>query len=329
MPDKNRERPKISVIVPIFGVEKYIERCARSLFEQTLMDIEFIFIDDCTLDNSMAILNRVIDEYRPRFAGMSWTVRTERMLANSGQAAVRKHGIQLCRGEYVIHCDSDDWVDANMYEVMYEAAVREDADMVVCDYYISDGVTQERRIGCHTNTVREYFENLLYQKDNWVLWNKMFRRSVYTNDFIYPKYAMGEDCVFCLQLVWNSKNITYVDKPYYYYYNNGMSITRDNSEENVLRKFQQSVANAEDIFAFMKRSNLYDKYSDAVDSIFFNKKNILLPLISSNEYFQLWKKTFPELNYRIFLNKRVPLRRKFNHMMALLPLRKYYYHYGK
>ena len=61
--------PKVSVIIPVYGVEKYIERCARSLFEQTLNDIEYIFVDDCSPDKSIEILERIIEEYRPRFAG--------------------------------------------------------------------------------------------------------------------------------------------------------------------------------------------------------------------------------------------------------------------
>ena len=85
--------PKVSIIIPVYGVEKYIERCARSLFEQTLDCIEYIFVDDCSPDKSIEILERIIEEYRPRFAGERKVVQIERMLTNSGQAAVRKHPI--------------------------------------------------------------------------------------------------------------------------------------------------------------------------------------------------------------------------------------------
>lgn len=308
---------KVSVVVPVYGVEQYIERCARSLFEQTLDSIEFIFIDDCTLDNSMGILNRVVEEYRPRFAGMKWTVRTEKMPTNSGLPAVRRHGLQLAKGDYIVHCDSDDWVDKDMYRLMYEKAQTEDADMVVCDYYSTDGIKHKCQIGCHTNTIGSFFEGLLYQKEPWVLWNKMFHRSTYAEDIIYPKYAMGEDCVFCLQLVWNSRKMAYVDTPLYYYYNNSQSITRDNSDENILKKYRQSIANANDILLFAEHNDLLDKYSEAIDSIMFNKKNILLPLINKKKYYQLWKETFSELNYRILLNTQVSLRKKINHILAL------------
>ena len=86
--------PKVSVCIPVYGVENYIERCARSLFEQTLDDIEFIFVDDCSPDRSIEILKHVIDEYRHSFEKRNYTVRIEQMPTNSGLAAVRRHGIQ-------------------------------------------------------------------------------------------------------------------------------------------------------------------------------------------------------------------------------------------
>ena len=111
--------PKVSVVIPIYGVEKYIERCAVSLFEQTLHDIEFVFVDDCTPDHSIEILKQVIEKYRPCFEEKNYAVRIERMSSNSGLPTVRRHGVSWCSGEYVTHCDSDDWVAPNMYELLY------------------------------------------------------------------------------------------------------------------------------------------------------------------------------------------------------------------
>ena len=112
--------PKVSVIIPIYGVEKYIRRCAESLFSQTLDDIEFIFIDDCSPDKSMEILYSVMDVFRSKITEKHWSIRIERMPQNCGQAYVRRYGMSLCSGDFVIHCDSDDWVDINMYKKLYE-----------------------------------------------------------------------------------------------------------------------------------------------------------------------------------------------------------------
>ena len=94
--------PKVSVIIPIYGVEKYIERCVRSLFEQTLDDIEYLFIDDCSPDGSVRIIMRILDEYPNR----KEQVIIHRMEQNSGQAKVREWGMKNATGDYVIHCDS-------------------------------------------------------------------------------------------------------------------------------------------------------------------------------------------------------------------------------
>ena len=130
--------PKISVIVPVYNVEKYIERCARSLFEQTLEDIEYLFIDDCTQDRSIDILLQVLEEYPNR----KQQVLIHHMARNSGQAIVRKWGMMNASGEYVIHCDSDDWVDNELYYLMYDKAISEQLDVVICDCNRTDGVSR-------------------------------------------------------------------------------------------------------------------------------------------------------------------------------------------
>ena len=130
--------PKVSVIIPVYRTEKYIERCVRSLFNQTLDEIEYLFIDDCSPDNSIKILNNVLEDYPHR----KEQVIIHRMSRNSGQAIVRNWGMQNATGEYVIHCDSDDWGDADMYRAMYDKAVEEHSDVVICDYAITNGTVE-------------------------------------------------------------------------------------------------------------------------------------------------------------------------------------------
>lgn len=150
--------PKVSIIIPVYGVEKYIERCARSLFEQTLDDIEYLFIDDCTPDKSVEILKRVLEEYPHRKS----QVVIHRMEQNSGQAKVREWGMRNARGEYVIHCDSDDWLDVHMYEEMYNKAIEEDADVVVCDYVVTNDTSIIKTINaCHAKSAKQLIENCL------------------------------------------------------------------------------------------------------------------------------------------------------------------------
>ncbi len=95
---------KVSVIIPVYGVEKYIERCTRSLFEQTLDDMEFIFVNDCTKDNSIAIIERIAEEYPLRKS----QIHILNHQVNKGLPIARQTGLRVATGEYIAHCDSDD-----------------------------------------------------------------------------------------------------------------------------------------------------------------------------------------------------------------------------
>ena len=124
---------KVSIVVPIYGVEKYIERCARSLFEQTYEDIEYVFVNDATLDNSIQKLNEIIDKYSHRREHIKVLSHKE----NKGLPAARNTGLSVVTGEYIYHCDSDDWIEKDMIQSLCEKVIQEKADIVWCDWYIS------------------------------------------------------------------------------------------------------------------------------------------------------------------------------------------------
>ena len=105
-------------------------------------DIEYIFVDDCSPDKSIAILENIIKEYQPRLNKEHKNVRIEKMSQNSGLPNVRRYGIKLATGDYIAHCDSDDWVELGMYQQMYNKAIEEDADVIGLLY--RDGYYRER-----------------------------------------------------------------------------------------------------------------------------------------------------------------------------------------
>ena len=131
--------PKVSVIIPVYGVEKYIERCARSLFEQTLDDIEYIFVDDCTPDRSIEILKTVLEEY-PNRIPQTRILRNEH---NLGAAGSKDAGMKIATGEYLMFVDSDDWIDSDGVQRMYEFASREEVDISYCNFYGGFGRGQD------------------------------------------------------------------------------------------------------------------------------------------------------------------------------------------
>jgi len=267
--------PKVSVIVPVYGVEKYIERCARSLFEQTLDDIEYIFVDDCTPDCSIDILKALIEEYRLRFAEMNYKVRIEKMPTNSGLPAVRRHGIQLATGDYIIHCDSDDWVDRDMYRQMYEKAIEDGADMVVCDYYSSDGETECSHIGANATDKIPFMKDLFYQYISWAVWNKLVKSSIYKKLQYFPKYNMGEDMVLIAQCSAESKSISYIGKPLYYYFTNVNSITKTNSKEASNNRFVQNKSNFDLILKYITDNGCYKSLKHSINWSKFGLKVML------------------------------------------------------
>lgn len=324
--------PKVSVLVPIYGVEKYIERCARSLFEQTLDEMEFIFVDDCTPDKSIEILRSIIEEYRLRLAEKRYTVRIERMPTNSGLAAVRRHGIQLATGDYIIHCDSDDWVDVTMYEKMYNKAIEEGSDVVVCDYCISDENKSIPKIGCHNDNKWIFYENVLKLVDPPSVWNKLFHKSLFQNFIIYPIYPMAEDLVLTPQLLWYCKSITYVRCPLYYYYSNIDSMSKIPGETNIIKRFNQSVSNMSLLFNFYQDKELPNNIKVAFLLALIHQRDRLLPIIDKNEYYRLWRDTFPQINRELIINPTIPFKTKIVYMLVkykLYPLvnkiRKYFY----
>ena len=116
---------KVSVIIPAYNTEAYMEQCLESLLQQTLKDIEIIVVDDGSSDNTLSILRK----YEQQYPKKVHVFHKE----NGGQASARNLALQHAKGEYLGFVDSDDWIDKEMYEEMYQKAVDEDADVVVCD----------------------------------------------------------------------------------------------------------------------------------------------------------------------------------------------------
>ena len=208
--------PKVSVIIPVYGVEKYIERCARSLFEQTLDDIEFIFVNDCTPDNSISILETTLSEYPNR----KHQVRIINQPRNMGAAQARKDGILAADGEYVIQCDSDDWVDPNMYFDMLKQAETTGADLVMCKKInMSDGKRNTTITDTIVDNKEQMMSLIISGKTSVSLCCRLVRKQLFLNKrFIFPPSHMKEDTVISAQLAYLSNKSTSVDGPYYYYF---------------------------------------------------------------------------------------------------------------
>lgn len=231
--------PKVTVCVPVYNVEKYIERCARSLFEQTLDDIEFIFVDDCTPDRSIEILESVIAEYKLRFAEKNYTVRIVRMPTNSGQAAVRRQGYQLASGDYITFCDSDDIMPEDAIETLYNLAIESGADITSGDMELlyDDGTTKRSFISLpYGNDAEAVYRALLSKEYSHTLWSKLFRNNL-LQEYEYltlMNATNGEDGMLFYQVLQHTSKVEHVNKVVYQYYQNGQSSTHVRLKKSAL-----------------------------------------------------------------------------------------------
>lgn len=298
--------PKVSVIIPVYGVEQYIERCARSLFEQTLDDIEYIFIDDCTPDNSVVKLQKILSFYPHR----DKQVHILRHEKNLGLPYARQTGVKVANGEYVAHCDSDDWVDIHMYEEMYKKAKEKNADVVLCDYYESDGVSKKLMNDFLPNKVEDTMSSTLLKKTRSVLWNKLVRRSIYKNNIMYPVANNAEDYTLLVQIVYYSKSFVYLNKPLYFYYYNTNSLTRLKTKENIINIFNQSMLNIRIVENFLNENKSLPKYSDELDCIKVIEKELLISYSFDKTLYKAWNEAYKEIFPRILFNNKITLRRK-------------------
>lgn len=312
--------PKVSVIIPVYGVEKYIERCARSLFEQTLDDVEFLFIDDCTPDRSVEVLNWVLEEYPNRKS----QVIIHRMEQNSGQAVVREWGAKNATGDFIIHCDSDDWVDTNMYLEMYNEAIARNADVTICDFAVTDGNSSYIKIAaCHAKTPEQFVENCLLQRDPWSLCNKLFKRKAYY-EIEYPTASMGEDLATVTQLFVKVNKICYVPKIFYNYFQHGDSTIHQTSEEAIIRRYKQLQDNTCITIRHLEQSDKFAQIiAKAKPLLLMNACAPLLAMFECKKYRDMWRAACPHLSFRYLLEAPFPLYSKYSYIKYMIKYKLY------
>ena len=306
--------PSVSVIIPIYGVERYIERCARSLFEQTLDDIEYIFVDDCTKDQSIDVLCRVIDDY-PQRKRQSKIIRHKQ---NKGLPQARKTGVLVAKGNYIAHCDSDDWVDKDMYRAMYETAKINNADMVICDYDMTDGVCSTYQKSYQADE-EHMIQNFILRNNKCCVWNKLIKRNIYfDSDIVYPRENMGEDLALILQLVIKCNSVSYIPKAYYHYFQNQSSISKEPSYDSTILRWNQYVHNIKLVEHIYSQKNLYEKYKEEFVSLKFHGKQMLWGIIDTKGVYLMWKKTFQDVNFIVLYNKNILLKDKITHILIYI-----------
>lgn len=216
----------ISLIVPVYGVEKYIAEFARSVFSQSYPHVQFIFINDGTKDNSMDVLNKVVDSEFPDIRDKVVIVDKK----NAGLPAARKTGLEYVTGDYVYHVDPDDWISPGSFEAIASKAAETDADIIFFNYVkeYESRTSVKKEYPYRISEKQTYIRNMYNHKAYGTLCNKCVKRSLYTqSEIFHPRYSYAEDCYLSVQLVARASSIAYLDMDVYHYRkNNPHSITR-------------------------------------------------------------------------------------------------------
>lgn len=257
---------KVSVLIPIWNVEKYIERCLRSVFEQTIADqAEFILVNDCSPDNSMKIAETVINDY-PHLKNQIKVINHE---TNRGSAAARDTLLKNAAGKYFIFVDSDDWVEPNYLEELLNAAEREDADVVGCNVIAEwSDHSQIFKIMLPDNPrtcIRMGLEGGIF---SGVVWNKIFKREVFSlhsdHQWLIEGADIGEDLFFNIQFFIYAKKIVYLDKELYHY-----NFTNQNSlspyQYYSLKRFYSEVKINDEIKSFFQKKNCLEEFREDIE----------------------------------------------------------------
>lgn len=212
---------KVSLLIPVYGVEKYIEKCAVSLFEQTYEDIEYIFVDDCTSDNSIDVLNKVIERYPER----KDCIHIIRHDCNKGLAQARNTALEAATGDFVLNVDSDDYLELQAIEKLCAVADKEKADVVVFGFYSVYAKGRVARPNTYNFVTKEaYLKSLLEKKNTACVWGKFMARKLYIDSQIraIPGLNQGEDYAVIPRLLYHAKRIVMIEDCLYNYvqYNN-------------------------------------------------------------------------------------------------------------
>lgn len=290
----------ISVIVPIYGVEKYIKRCALSLMEQTYKDIEYIFVNDCTKDDSMNVLQEVLYQYPNR------NILIINKDKNEGLPQARKTGFLASHGEYIIHFDSDDWVDKDCISKMYSTALKNKADIVIADYYEEYIDKQVVKKIPKINNPEECVSLMLRAQLHSGVWNKMVSRKLYS-DVEFPVCNMHEDLATMVQVFSRAKIVSSVDEPFYHYnLANGQSLTQ---QVISVKKSYESYCNLKLLESFLRKNNLLHVYKASFSNFVNTFKGTIL-MNSETRNTQWLKSLYPQSVQLIFQECRLSLLKK-------------------
>ncbi|MBQ6210565.1 MAG: glycosyltransferase [Prevotella sp.] len=261
--------PIISIVIPVYNVEKLLRKCLDSILSQTFTDYELIIVDDGSADQS----GKICDEYKEKDQRIVSVIHQE----NQGSSAARNAGLSLAKGKYLSFIDADDWVEPQYLQSMLDCAEREHADLVISSFirestdYPALYNRNEPKDLSKRAVVLGYFTNL-----HAGLWNKLVLRELFVkNGIAFPQYNYYEDMVVSTKITIAASNIVYSDTPLYHYVVHDSSMTQLQNAEKRLSLFTECLNNIMGIqeIPFVKSDKALLRAS--MNIVNFNKKKII------------------------------------------------------
>lgn len=290
--------PKVSVIVPVYNVEKYISKCLDTLVNQTLDDIEIIIVNDGSKDKSKEIIKKYETKYLEKIKYYE--------KENGGLSDARNYGMKYANGEYIAFLDSDDYVELDMYEKMYEIAKKENSDMVECNFIWEYPNKTREDIGEIYNNKKEMIEKIRV-----VAWNKLIKKEIVEKSKVsFPVGFRYEDVEFTYKLIPYLNKVSFIKKPLVHY------IQRENSISNMQNeKTKEIFVVLDNVLRFYKENNFYEEYKNELEYVYtryllcssllrmvkIEDKNIRKKLL--NETWENLNNKFPNWKKNKILNK--------------------------
>ena len=251
--------PKLSIIVPVYNVEKYLDKCLERILNSTYKDFELIVINDGTKDNSEQIITKYLDneEYKDKITYIS--------KENSGLSDTRNLGMSKAKGEYIAFVDSDDYIQTTMYETMMNKALEKNYDIVACDVKLVYEDSDKEKI------ISSAYEKDLFNKAEIkqtmltyypVVWNKIYKKSL-LEGIEFSKGVWYEDMEFNLKVYPRINSIGVVKEPLYNYLQRGNSITYTYND-----KLYDIITNMDTVIKYYKAQGIYEEYKEELEYLY-------------------------------------------------------------
>lgn len=223
------EKDLISVIVPVYNIEKYLPRCIDSILDQTYKNWEAIFVNDGSTDNSLKIL----EEYKKRDERIKIINKK-----NAGSGAARNDGIETSKGKYIAFLDSDDWYEKNFLENLYNNLIENNSDVAMCNPKMTyDDTSKNKKINTYFFNEIELNktpEKILGILEMPVVWNKLYKKEIIVKNKIkFPNYSFCEDVEFLYKTFLYVNNLSKIEDDLYNYYQRRDSETKKIKEESI------------------------------------------------------------------------------------------------